>query len=193
MPSSFPCPEGPSLLKSSEGKPPSIFKGLSLRLALLGPCGVIPGLPLQLRVPPPKPQELAGTSASSLHHLHCRGGQSTLPWWCTGKQSVLQTGCCQTEWSHCWALPSRADIWSHWGRCGRVPLSHMELETHPECHLLKERGERSEGAGKTSSEKQGPIQIQSIEKQTKNAEFIGLKPPFPRIYLCWSIYRFRVH
>lgn len=89
------------------------------------------------------------------HHLRCRGGQSTLPWWCTGKQSALQTGCCRTEWSHCWVLPSRADIWSHWGRCGQVPLSHTVLETHPECHLGNGRGAKSgERASKTSSGKQ---------------------------------------
>lgn len=70
-------------------------------------------------------------------HLHCRGDQSSLPWWCTGKQWAQQTECCRTEWCRCWALPSTADTWSRWGRCGRAPLSHTELATHPGCRLEK--------------------------------------------------------
>lgn len=169
-------PRGLPYLKSSEDdqtspppKPLPILKGPSFRPTLLGTCWVVPGRPPWLRVPPLQSQELAGPGGpllSSPQHSHCRGGQSTLPWWCTGKQSALQTGCCRTEWSRCWALPSRAGIWSHWGRCGRVPLSHMEPETHPECHLWKERGERQEKEpGRKALRSRGPGRGNAVEKR----------------------------
>ena len=161
MPSRSPSPEGPSLLRvlrttlpypqrtePQAGSPGAVLSCPSAASPAQGPSTAASGV---------------GWSwlSTTPYHLRCRGGQSTLPWWCTGKQSALQIGCCRTEWSHCWALPSRADIWSHWGRCGQVPLSHTELETHPECHLWKGRGEKSGArASKTSSEKQEPAKIQ---------------------------------
>lgn len=77
-------------------------------------------------------------SAPAPHQLysHCTARWSTLPWWCTGRQSAQQKGCYQTGWSHHWGQSSPGihnQLGSparHMGEEGQILLEY--LQTHLE-------------------------------------------------------------